>query len=367
MADRTPAGVSSYCSAIARVTEIDPITNPAWDAYVRVHPKALAYHLGAWAGILATGYAFRPRYLAAVGDDGRLRGVLPLIARRGVVRGRRLHSLPGVPVAGPLGDSLDDELLLVDAACELARRTHGGLLMIARTSYAERRSDLGGLIRAPTWILRLPDSPDELLARWGRGSNVARSVRKSEKAGLSVRLARSAEDLATFYRLYLLNIRKHGALPTGRRQLRRARAALEPSGIFRLYLVEHEGSVVAGGLFHVFNGTVELLYNASLTSALSLRPNHALYWHIACMAIEEGHGSFDFGGAWPHEPLGAFKSQWGAEPVNEYAYQHPGGEPRSESSPPVAGATESPRLREQILTRMPLPLLELAGRVAPYA
>jgi hypothetical protein len=255
----------------------------------------------------------------------------------------------------------------VDAACELARRTNGGLLMTTRTPYGEQRSELGRLRRPPTWILRLPERPDELRARWGRGSNVARSVRKAEKAGLTVRLARSAQDLATFYELYLLTIRKHGSLPTGRRKLRRARTALEPCGIFRLYLVEHEGSTVAGGLFHVFNGTVELLYNASLTSALSLRPNHALYWHVARTAIEEGHRSFDFGGAWPQEPLGGFKSQWGAEPVGEYAYQFPGGNPTLENSPPVAGGTGSPPLLEQLMTRVPLPLLELAGRIAPYA
>ena len=349
------------------VTEIDPVRDPAWDAYVRTHPRALAYHLGVWARILTTPYAFRPRYLALRGDDGRLHGVLPLIARRGFVRGRRLHSLPHVPVAGPLGDSLEAELVLVDAACELARRTDSRLEMSTRTPYGEQRSDLGRLVKPPTWILRLPDSSDELQARWGRGSNVARSVRKAEKAGLTVRQGRSPGDLSTFYQLYLLTMRKHGSLPTNRRQLRRARASLEPSGIFRLYFVEHEGSTVAGGLFHVFNGTVELLYNASLESALSLRPNHALYWHVARMAIEEGHRSFDFGYAWPQESLGAFKAQWGAEAVGEYRYEYPRGRPSVENSPPSTDGSRSQQVLDRLMGRLPLALLELAGRVVPYA
>jgi hypothetical protein len=85
------------------------------------------------------------------------------------------------------------------------------------------------------------------------------------------------------------------------------------------------------------------------------------------MAIAEGHRFFDFGSASPQGSLGAFKAQWGAEPVDEYAYRYPAGSPFVEGSRPFAGGSGFRHVLDRLAERVPLPLLELAGRVAPYA
>jgi hypothetical protein len=85
-------------------------------------------------------------------------------------------------------------------------------------------------------------------------------------------------------------------------------------------------------VFHVFGGTVELIYNGSADETLELRPNHRLYWEVISWAAGEGHHTFDFGTAQPTSSLGRFKSQW-ATPVQHYRYTwRPGDAPsRAES------------------------------------
>jgi hypothetical protein len=352
------------------VVELDPLADPRWDAYVRAHPRAAAYHLGAWAAILRGAYGARPHYLAIEGDGGALRGVLPLTYRRGLLSGRRLRSLPAVPAAGPLGDSRADEARLLAAACALGARIARVLAVNSRAEGLERElPDLGVVPMPPAWVLALPRDAEELRGRWKRSSNLARSVRRAEAGDLRVREARGEDDLRAFYRLYLETMRKHRSLPRSLRQLSLARRHLQGDGVFRLFLAEREGerAPVSGGVFHCFNGSVELLYNASAERHLELRPNHALYWGVLRWAIERGLDRFDFGFAWPGSPLGAFKAQWGAEPVPEYCYVSPPGA-RGLPEPPGDGGEDAPgvarRLAGGALARAPLAVTRLLGTAA---
>jgi hypothetical protein len=99
-------------------------------------------------------------------------------------------------------------------------------------------------------------------------------------------------------------------------------ALLAPSGVFRLFIAEHESRPVAAAIFHAYRDTVDLLYNGSDESARDLRPNFALYWHAMSWAIENGFRRFDWGEAQEGGPLSRFKAQWSAEPVADYRYDY---------------------------------------------
>lgn len=305
---------------MAGVIAIDPATDPRWDRYVEAHPRALVYHLGAWSRILARAYRWRPSSLALERPDGSLAGVMPVLRKRRPLTGARHSSQPGIRLGGPLGDGPDEEAALMAAARDAARADGSALTVECRTPGLEQR--VPGLWRRaqpPTWIVALPDDPDDLLERWRRGSkNLHRSLRKARNAPLTVREGTTEADLRAAYALYLETMRKHGAPPRSYRQLALARAELGPR--FRLFLVEHEGRPVAAGVYHVFGGTMELLYNASDEAALPMRPNHLLYWHTISWAIAAGLERYDFGFALPNHPLGQFKAQWGAEAVSEWRY-----------------------------------------------
>jgi hypothetical protein len=303
---------------MSRATQIDAAADPRWDAYVRAHPRATIYQLACWARILGESYRFEPRYLALEDEGGALRGVLPLLYKKGLVSDARIRSLPVFPAGGPLADSRHLEVQLIRAARDRAEGEANVLAVVSPNDYTTELPDFAtdGL---PRWVLRVPADPDELRARWRKTSNnLFRSLKKADKSGLVFRESSAPGELRRFYRLYLRTMRKHRTLPRSLRQLMLSRELLAP-GEFRLFLVERDGSLAAGGVFHVFGDTVELIYNGSADRMLDLRPNHALYWSVILWCAEHGYGAFDFGEASPTSSLGRFKAQW-AEPVPNYRY-----------------------------------------------
>ena len=67
-------------------------------------------------------------------------------------------------------------------------------------------------------------------------------------------------------------MKRHRALPRPWRQMSLDRSLLGPSGVFRLFLAEHDGRAVAAGLFHAYRDTVDLLYNGSDSAEPSIVP-----------------------------------------------------------------------------------------------
>ena len=358
----------------AHVTSIDPVADPRWDAFVRGHPEAGAYHLGAWATVLRAAYGFRPEYLALTGSDGELRGALPIMRTRGLATGRRLRSLPVVPPTGPLASTDDERSALIQAACRLTDARARIWTLHSRGAGLDRLvPELRQLPKHPTWVLELPSDPDELRASWKKTSNnLFRNLRKADKAGVTVREGRDESDLRAFYSLYLRTMRRRRSLPRPYRQLSEDRRLLQPDGTFRLLVAEHEGDIVAGGVFHAFGDTVDLLYNGSDDARLDVRPNHALYWHAIRWAVESGHACLDFGHARPDSSLARFKAQWSAREVHEYRYDYvPGAataaDPASETaegkSRPLHGLGRQGIL-ERVWPHLPLRATRLAAGIA---
>jgi hypothetical protein len=362
-----PLTLPSSVSAI-RVRSVAPGDDPRWDEYVRPDPRAGAYHLGAWAEILKRTYGYRPSYLAAESGSGELAGVLPLVHGRGLM-GSRLTSLPVAWSAGPLGTSPAVESTLVRAAQQLAL-DRGARRLLIKSRLAEIDGLPPGVVRTPyepAWELPL-DAHDDLTALWRSEKRLWRGLRKAEKSGLEVREGSSEADLRAFHALYLITMRKHRALPRPYRQLALTRAALGPEG-FRLWLVEHEGRTIAGGIFYVVGDRVELIYNASAEEHLSLRLNHALYAHAVRWAQERGARVFDFGGAGETTSLADFKRQWGAQrrPVYVYGTERALGDNDRDRT---GGGADAERKRsrgraqlERLWDRAPVRLTEVAGAV----
>jgi hypothetical protein len=352
----------------ARAVPVDPLADTRWDAYVRAHPRWTVYQLGAWARILGSAYRFEPRYLILEDEGGRLRGVLPLLHKKGLVSDARVRSLPVFPAGGPLGDSRADEVALIEAARDATAAS--GASALAVISPEDYDAELDGFVAdalPPRWVVQVGEEPDALRAGWRKTSNnLFRSLKKADKAGFRFREATDAADLRRFYRLYLRTMRKHRTLPRTLRQLDLTRELLGP-GEFRLFVVEREGRLAAAGVFHVFRDTVELIYNGSDDALLDLRPNHALYWGVIRWCAAHGYSAFDFGEASPTTSLGRFKSQW-ADPVPNHRYTwRAGGEPsRAESLAAVSYGVEQGGggLVAKAWERTPVQLTRLGAAVA---
>ena len=366
------AGTSERTAEGLRVRVVDPAAEPRWDAYVRAHPGAAVYHLSAWTEVMREAYGFEPCSVMVEEPDGAVRGVLPLVTKRGLVTSGRVRSLPSIPFAGPLGDGPEHLRRLVAAACDLSAERRRTLTINALTGgLDDLEPRLATHPVAPTWVLPVPPDAGARDA-WlrARSKNLRRSIARSEKAGVSVRLSDSDADLRSFYRLYLMTMRRHRSVPRTLGQLRSARRLLGPEGIFRLFVAEHGGRMAAGGVFHVFNGTIELLYNSSDPDTLDHRPNHALYSAVLDWAAEHGCERLDFGQAWADHPLGQFKAQWGAEAVAQYRYfvtgEAQGGDATELTDPGVRfdrARLGAGRVLDAAWGRSPLWLTAAVGRV----
>jgi CelD/BcsL family acetyltransferase involved in cellulose biosynthesis len=354
---------------VAPIKELTPVATDGarrWDEYVRGHPRGSVYHLSGWAAIIRRAYGYAPRYLA-VEEAGRLRGVLPLFAGSGLVFGRRLSSMPVARTSGPLADTIELEAGLLESARALQEQegVAHAVVRSTRAGYDRLAPAWTVLPDQPTWQLSLPGDADELDAALRRRSqNVARSIRRAERSGVQVREGTSAQDLRRFFGLYLATMRRHRALPRRLAQLEAERQVLGPSGTFRLWLAEADGETVAGGVFHAFGDTLELLYNASDDARLELRPNHMLYVSAMRWAIEQGLGRFDFGGATPGTSLAHFKSQWGAEPVPIHLYTTGAGTVRGDTATGEGPASPWRQRLDAAWERAPLELTRVAGAVA---
>lgn len=374
--DTLPSGLASFETPAAggdgaRVAPIDPLSDPRWDAFVRSSPEAGAYHLGAWAAIFQAAYSFKPEYLALMDAGERVVGALPLMRTRGLATGRRLRSMPVVPPTGPLAAGDDGKRALIEAACRLTDERGARVWTLhSRSEGCDRLVPaLRRLPKHPTWVLELPADPDEMRRGWKKTSNnLFRSLRKADKAGVTVREGRDESDLRTFYDLYLRTMRRRASLPRPYRQLAEDRRLLGPEGTFRLFVAEHEGDIVAGGVFHSFGDTLDLLYNGSDDARLDVRPNHALYWHAIEWAVEAGHAHLDFGHARPESSLARFKAQWSAQEVPEYRYDYvpgavPEAAPAETKARPLHGRGREGAL-ERVWPRLPLRATRAAAGIA---
>jgi Acetyltransferase (GNAT) domain len=357
---------ADHILGMALALQVDPRTDPRWDAYVRAHPAATVYHLGAWAEILHGAYGFEPRYLALEGE-GHVRGVIPLMRKKGLVSDARLRSIPVFSYGGPLGDTSTHEAALLEAArADAARASVRGLSVNTGVRQLEAPEFASEEI-LPRWVVALPDDLDALRASWRKTSNnLFRSLRKADRSQLRLREARSLADLRSVHDLYVRTMRGHRSLPRTWRQLQLERDLL--GGHFRSFVVSHDDRDVAGAVYHVFGDTIELIYNGSHERSLELRPNHALYWGVMQWARERGLRRVDLGGAYADTPLARFKQQWGAEPQPRFRLNHRpgGGTTRAESIASIGYGAEGSerRIVDFAWRHVPLTLLRAGAHVA---
>src|SRR5437868_2791412 len=268
----TPAEEGSF--GISRVIEIDPRIDARYETFVAAHPDALIYHHPAWLQVLSRENGTSPVCLACEDGGGRLRGVLPLFATRGLpvfgrhLTGRRLSSLPRTPLAGPLASDTQAAAALLHAAKQRVEQSNDMQLQIKRGA-----ADLEGLVEGvnsapwrPYYVVTLPGCIEDL--RFGNSRNHARirsTVKKAEQSNIRIRQASSEEDLRSWYNIYLETMRWHGIPPRSYRFFRAAWDLLRPSGLMRLLLAELQDSgrtqVLAGSIFLMFGHTCFYAFN----------------------------------------------------------------------------------------------------------
>ena len=339
---------------------VEPWLDARWDAYVASHPRATVYHTGAWVRIVCEIGRY-PSLCLVAEANGRVTGILPLVAVDSILTGRRISTLPFSDVCFALADdSATADSLLAAARAARAKR---------RAAYYEMRglpalrdgsdTPADGFAKSGhfyNFVLPLSGDADAVRATFSQKA-VRYMITKAEKAGVTVRRG-DGRDADAFYTLYVATRRRHGIPPQPRRLFSRiveqARDALNAA----LYLAEYEGRVIAAVITARQSGVTYLKYEVTDDAHRNLGAVHALLWNSIRDAVLAGDRSYDFGRTAADNPgLCEFKRRWGTTQIDLPYYFDP---PRDGVS-----VVKSDSLKYRLFTaafrRMPAPLAVRVG------
>jgi hypothetical protein len=294
--------------------EVAPLDDDeVWDRAWASCPYATHFHSREWAEAWSacTGGALRPAPLRASFSDGA-EAILPLSreSRRGGLV-RRYVSSP----AGTFGGWLSDTELEAGHRALLAERLAGGLGDITwRVSpyggldFLER---LGDATPDETQAIALGEGMDAVVRRWTKGHRSAAS--KARREGVTVSLARGAEDWRAFRAIHDDSVRRWGesasvAHPPGLLEEIRSRE----SPHVRLWLASHDGRPVAGALCLYAGRHASYWLGGALEEHFSVRPVHLLLHEAIAHACESGLDWFDLNPSGGHAGVDAIKKGFGA-------------------------------------------------------
>jgi len=158
----------------------------------------------------------------------------------------------------------------------------------------------------------------------GLHRTMRKNIRRAERRGVRVREVRRLEEVNEFYE-HLRETYSRARLPLADVSLFRAAfEVLQPRGMVKFHLAEHDGRCIGGRVSLIYRDTVYAWYVGTSRRYAKLYPNALLNWHVMSWAKEQGFSVFDMGGAGkPGERAGRFefKRQFGGRLVNFGRYR----------------------------------------------
>jgi CelD/BcsL family acetyltransferase involved in cellulose biosynthesis len=167
----------------------------------------------------------------------------------------------------------------------------------------------------------------------------------------------SQEGLAEFIRLNRLTRREHGLPPQPRRFFENLHREVISRDAGFIALARYQEQAVAGAVFFCFGRKAVYKYGASDRRFQNLRPSNLLLWEAIRRCREKGMESLCLGRTdLHHHGLKQFKDGWGAAETRIRYLRY---DFRREAFQGLSGRPSG--WRENVLRRMPLPLLDAIG------
>lgn len=298
-------------SAGVSLSERDWMDEP-WLAFVGSHPDATAFHHPAWMELLADTYGYRPSVLALTDPEGEVAAGVPLLEVRSWLAGSRFVSLPFTDHCPPL--SRDAETLAGLSARFAEWSVSDG---VRRLEIRGTMPEAPGVIEAVVGVRHvLPLEGDSRQIRSRFKPERGKGVRKAERDGVDVRLTRTRDGLAAFYRLHCLTRRKLGVPVQPARFFEGLWRKIIDRNLGHVLLAYRSGQPIAGAVLLTWNGQLILKYSASDPSQLRFRPNNLVVWAAIDWGCRNGCRQMDFGKTDLDDTgLRAFKLGWASTEV----------------------------------------------------
>ena len=322
----------------------------AWDEYVARHEQGSFYHLFGWKRVNESSFGHRTYYLAAM-DEGRIRGVFPLVYLTGGFFGRILCSLPFVNYGGPCADDSTIDQLLMDEARGIVEQH--GIKYLEIRSMRKLGGDLPTSDHKVSITLTLDRNPDTLWNAFKTGHR--NNIRRAYKRGLTVRSG-GIELLDTFYDILSESWRNLGT-PLYQKGYFECLMKTFPQET-KIFVLDHEGAPVSSALNGHFRGVVEGMWLGALPKAREVESSYVLYWEMTKDACERGYQLYHLGRSTVDSGGEAFKKKWNTFPTQLYwQYIVKSGQP----IPQLNVGNPKFRLAMDAWKKLPLPITRVIG------
>ena len=290
------------------VTRLEAISPDRYHAWFETHRHALhprtPFHQPAWLRVVGRGLEAQVVFVGAYQGDHLVAVVPGCLSRRGPFR------LFGSPLRGtmtsylgPLGLAAQlsqEENLSLLRACERFAHRQWGSDYAEFTLYRPPEGDgwapQGGWERQGRGSYELDLTVGEEALWSGLRSSCRRAVRKARKQDLEMV---PLPDADLYVDLLDATFARRGTVgPHPRRFFHVMMEELMPRDLLWAWGVQHQGRVIAAGLFLHDDRKVHFLSGASLLSDAyrSLRHNNLLHWHAIATAAQHGLATYDLGG-----------------------------------------------------------------------
>lgn len=331
-----------------------PEDDPEWDdRLIRSEGNYSFFHSSAWARVLRGAYGYKPCYFVN-GGKSSFSILIPMMEVNSVLTRKRGVSLPFSDYCEGLVTAGGNREEILETVAAHGRRQGW--------KYIEFRGGAGFRDRdafAYYYSHRLDLSPgsDRLFASLSGAAR--RAVRKAAREGVRVEVGRSLSALREFHRLNRMTRREHGLPPQPFRFFLQVHRHVIEQGKGFTMLSYIDDEPIAGAVFFHIGDRVIFKYGASDRNRLHLRANNLLMWEAIQWAADAGFRSFCFGRTEPdNDGLRRFKSGWGAEEGVIRYYRYDLGKNEFCTMPPG-----DMNLHRQIFKKMPIPILNMIGRL----
>lgn len=337
------------------IVQATPVHAESWDKYVSAHSQATPYHRYAWVQSVEQAYKHKNASLVALEED-QVVGIFPCIGMKKPFSSIKYCALPFCDIGFGLADNQDILRLLQTHATERLKNSGGTSLEYRDSEHQTVESQEQGM--KVRMVLPLPDSADELMSSFK--SKLRSQVRKSEKNGLTYKIANNQQQLDNFYQIFAINMRKLGS-PVHSKKWFEALLKNYAEHI-HLSVVYNDNTPIGAGIVLKNKDRLVIPWASTVAEYNRLAPNMMLYWSLLKLACDLGCKEFDFGRSSFGEGTFKFKKQWGAEPIplkwSDIANPSP-----TEADEHVQSASKIRPMVENIWSKLPLGLTTSLGPI----
>ena len=337
-----------------QIQTINPCEYPAWDDLIISTKDYSFFHSSAWAKVLTETYHYRPLYFTKF-DDGRIKGMLPIMEIKSNITGHRGVSLPFSDACEPIviGKSNFDELFR-------------NLLVYAEKSnwrYFELRGGKNYLNNCPPLLYHYShtlnfDQSEEKIFNSFRDST-RRNIRKAAKERVRVKIFNSFDALKKFYSLHCITRKYHGVPPQPFLFFKKIHTHVlsKNHGIVALGTF-HEQLVAAAVFFHFGNKAI-YKYSASDRNYQNFRANNLIVWEAIKWYLKRGYQELSLGRTESNNRgLLQFKDGWSKQRTEIKYYKYNLKSKKFETQRKLLSSFHT-----KIFRRMPLSMLNTLGSI----